>query len=235
MTRIIAARKDPALSARVVSCWPLLYTQGPDPNLDRPAHVRAASSLALVGERLALVQDDAHFIALIDPVSRDVDSITLPAGPGGLRQFDDVRRTKHLKLDLEACLIVPDEETGRDTLISFGSGSKSARESIILVGDLLSDEPRIELFNAAELYRALRRTTDFAGSDLNIEGALYARGKIRLFGRGNGKIRDGLLPLDATCEIDWQGLKRHLYDPRFAPPSPEHKKVRSASFGPKSG
>jgi hypothetical protein len=40
------ATPDPALEARVLSRTPLRYAEGADPDLDRPAHVRAGSSLA---------------------------------------------------------------------------------------------------------------------------------------------------------------------------------------------
>ena len=42
--------------------------------------------------------------------------------------FDDVRGNKKLKLDLEACIVLPD---GR--LVAFGSGSSPQREKIVTV------------------------------------------------------------------------------------------------------
>ncbi len=68
MTRI-AAHRDPALRARIVRKVPLVYAAGADPALDRPAHVRAGSGLAWIGGVLAVMQDDANFIALADPVT----------------------------------------------------------------------------------------------------------------------------------------------------------------------
>ncbi len=57
--------------ARVLSRRPLRYDDGADATRDRPAHVRAGSGCAFVdipgvGRRLAVVQDDAHFIALVN-------------------------------------------------------------------------------------------------------------------------------------------------------------------------
>ena len=40
MTARITSRPDPRLSATVLSRAPLLYSDGPDPSMDRPAHVR---------------------------------------------------------------------------------------------------------------------------------------------------------------------------------------------------
>jgi hypothetical protein len=45
--------------------------------------VRAGSSLSWFGDRLALIQDDANFLVLIEPHSLQVDPIPLPAGEGG--------------------------------------------------------------------------------------------------------------------------------------------------------
>ena len=57
------------------------YAAGVDSSLDRPGHIRAGSGLAWVGDRLAVVQDDANFIALVDPTTGLADSIVLPSIP----------------------------------------------------------------------------------------------------------------------------------------------------------
>jgi hypothetical protein len=64
-----------------------------------------------------------------------------------------------------------------------------------------------------ELYATLRAETAFSGSDMNIEGALYLGGVIRLFGRSNGEAKDGLLPIDATCDLSWSALRGHIAKP----------------------
>ena len=195
------------------------YAAGADDALDRPAFVRAASSMAWVGGRVALVQDDANFVALVDPGTGLADAITLPAGKDNLRQFDDGRGNKKYKLDLEAMARVP--VTDGTLLLAFGSGSKSRRETVMALRfDGRSARPTPQepsLVALPALYAALRGTETFAGSDMNIEGALHLDGKIRLFGRGNGKAKDGLLPLDATCDLEWPVLQAHIGDPGRAP------------------
>jgi len=42
-----------------------------------------------------VVQDDANFIAVIDPQIWQVRAIPLPAGERGVRQFDDLRGNSH--------------------------------------------------------------------------------------------------------------------------------------------
>src|SRR5262245_23940276 len=98
---------DPALQATLLECTPLLYTAGASSELDRPAYVRAGSSLHSHGDAFVLVQDDANFVALVRPDSWRVDAWTLPAGANARRQFDDVRGNKADKLDLEAAIILP--------------------------------------------------------------------------------------------------------------------------------
>jgi hypothetical protein len=205
----ITAALDPALAARVIRSIPLRYADGADPSLDRPAHVRSASGIVRFGGRIAVIQDDANFIALIDPDTGLADAITLPAGEGGLRQFDDLRGNKRFKLDLESCVVIG------DTLIAFGSGSLPARERVVAVrgGDA-------RVIDASALYARLRAAGEFSGSELNVEGAAVLGGTLRLFNRGNGAPRDGRLPVNASCDVDLAAFLAYLDG---APaPSPAH-------------
>ena len=213
--RILSVR-DPALQAHIVRRVPMHYTDGADDELDRPGHVRAASSVAWIGNRIALVQDDANFIALVDPATGSADAITLPAGKDDARTFDVVRGNKKHKLDLEAMTRVP-MATGA-MLVAFGSGSKKRRENVLTLR-FAGRQPRpqhdhMALVPLPDLYAALRAERQFAGSEMNIEGALYLDGMIRLFGRGNGEARDDMSPMDATCDINWRELAAHIASPQ---------------------
>src|SRR5687768_6481183 len=120
---------------------PLLYGEGPCSDDDRPAHVRAASGLVWWGGELALVQDDAAFLALCQPAGGGVRSVALPRGPGGHRQFDDARGNKADKLDLEAVF------TAGELLVGLGSGATPARRRA-----LLYDRAGARIADAGELY-----------------------------------------------------------------------------------
>ena len=214
------------LVARIIRRTALMYREGADSSLDRPAHIRAASGVGRVGRHLVVVQDDANFLALVDPNDGRAESVPLPAGPGGLRQFDDQRGNKKHKLDLESCITVG---RGRDAmLVAFGSGSTRSRERVLvargldaLAGRLDSAAPSVQIIEAPELYVALREARDFAGSELNIEGAvLIDERELRLFGRGNGAPRDGWLPINATCSFDWLDLWAYLGDRSLPLPGP---------------
>ena len=158
--------------------------------------MRAASSATFVGGRLAIVQDDASFIALVDPrdPNAPVESIALP-DQDGARQFDDARGNKHQKLDLEASCVVD------GVLLAFGSGSTSHRARV-LYGE--------RLIHAQDLFVALRLNGDFAGSELNIEGVVRVGDRLRLFNRGNGAPRGDRQPVNATCDLELAALLKHL-------------------------
>jgi hypothetical protein len=104
--------------------------------------------------------------------------VLLPAGRGGRRTFAEASGTKHLKMDLEACVLLPDRR-----LVAFGSGSSPRREHVVV----LSPEPVAQVLPAGALFAELRRWTDAVGFELNIEGAVLQGERLRLLQRGNGR------------------------------------------------
>lgn len=189
---VIVARVDPGLSAWVGDLRPLVYDDGGSPVEDRPAHVRAASAVRRWGHRLVIVQDDVNVLAIRDDAG-ETTPVLLPIGPGGRRVFDDLVGNKKDKLDLEASAVLPD---GR--LVVFGSGSSPARERIVVLSEDLT--PRI--VEASALYAVLRADAGFAGSELNVEGALVKGDALLLVQRGNGARRGGVEPVDAIGELE---------------------------------
>jgi hypothetical protein len=234
--RKVSANHDDALEATIVRRLPMHYADGPDESLDRPGHVRAASSLAWIGNRVAVAQDDANFIALVDPKTGLADAVTLPAGKGDLRQFDDSRDNKKHKLDLEAMTQVPTDDG--TLLLAFGSGTKKRRQSVMMLEfSGKSTRPTAgtpTLVALPDWYGALREATDFSGSDMNIEGALFVDGCIRLFSRSNGKAEGDLVPIDATCDVSWSELQAHLSDPD-AHPVPSMDRITQYTIGEVNG
>lgn len=206
----------PSLGARVVSRAALFYRLGGDAALDRPAHVRAGSALVRLGAgRFAIVQDDASFVAVIDGVgvarsdgSRAelvVRDVPLPS-QDGVRQFDDTRGNKRLKLDLEACLALDDGAL----LVAFGSGSTALRERVVLVDHPGERDARVVVVEARALYAQMHAEPVFCGSELNVEGAAVSGPDVLFFQRGNGACRDERAPVDATARIDRGALVAYL-------------------------
>lgn len=191
---------SPELRLTVERTIPLRYRDGAAPALDRPAFVRAGSGVTWWGGRLAVVQDDTAFVALVDPATGIAEGVPLPVADG-VRQFGVARGNKKRKPDLESVLSLPD---GR--LLAFGSGSTSARERLLVMGE--DQLPR--WIDASPLYRALRAEPTFAGSELNIEGAALLGDRVRLFQRGNGAVVDGVEPLNATVDLSLQELLDEL-------------------------
>ena len=207
------------LVARVVRRVEMRYVGGADPTSDRPAHVRAASGIAWVGATLAVIQDDANFIALVDPATGLAESVALPPGPGGRRLFDDARGNKAQKTDHEAVTVVAADDG--PLLLALGSGSMPRRESIALVAGLDRGRPIAQTFVVPRFYAGLRACVSFAGSELNVEGAIAVDSRLRLFGRGNGARFRDVRPVNATCDLDWTALRAHVEDPnRVPPPTP---------------
>lgn len=173
------ATHDLPLDVRVTHRHPLLYQDGPDASLDRPPHVRAGSALARLGDSLIVVQDDALFLAVVDPSTFAVRDIPLPA-TDGIRTFGEQRGNKSDKLDLESCFI------DGDVLFALGSGGKPVREQIIVASDLHGATPIIAKGHADALYAALWAMPEVIGAELNIEGAVVHNDQVLLFQRGNG-------------------------------------------------
>ncbi len=230
MARHLTALRHPGLEAHVTRRLAMIYDEGPSDAEDRPPHVRAASGLSAFKEYLAVIQDDANWLALIDADDR-IRAWPLPPGPSGARVFSSERGNKHEKFDLEVCIIMPGKD-GHE-LIGFASGSHLGREWILrvcentsfgaaLTGAPLHAQARTELeaefLDATRFYEALRANKTFSGAGLNIEGAVAVDDdRIVLFQRGNAPAKDGLEPVDATAEVPWRALAAHLADPEDVP------------------
>lgn len=211
---LLRAAHDPRLAARVTARWRLDYTAGPP---GAPPHVRAASGVAAVGPYLAVVQDDANWLALLDVAARAVHAVPLPPGPGGHRLFDDRVAPKRLKLDLEACVALP----GEPVALAFGSGSLPPRERVVMLR-LERDRPALAdvlIKDAAPLYAALRAALDPGGGELNLEGAAVVGDRLRLFHRGNTAVRQPGAPAGASCDVSLAALRAWL-DGAAPPPTP---------------
>jgi hypothetical protein len=65
--------------------------------------------------------------------------------------------------------------------------------------------------------------SEFAGSELNVEGAVVLGDHLRLFGRGNGASRDGVGAANATCDLELSVFLEHLLAPDRSPvPDPRN-------------
>ncbi len=156
-----------------------------------------------------ILQDDVSALAVLDPSTGSTQPILLPAGPNGARVFDDERGNRKFKLDLEACIVLPDSR-----LVALGSGSSPHREKIVIVA--AGKGALAQQFSGSDLYANLRVHADARGARLNIEGAVVQGRWLRLLQRGHGKR--GLEPWNAILDVPLDRFMGWL-DGRNAVPS----------------
>jgi hypothetical protein len=186
----LEARFDARGVAVLDALEPLVYERAPSDGL--PPHVRSASALRRYAGGLVIVQDDVNALA-VGGDGATLRPVLLPPHESGQRVFDDTLGNKHLKLDLEACVILPD---GR--FVAFGSGSLPARENLVVWNG--RDAPVVVA--AAGFYRAVRAAVPQGEARLNVEGAVIDRAMLRLFHRGNDTPREGSTPVNAILAVE---------------------------------
>jgi hypothetical protein len=194
------------LTARIVSRRPLRYRGGADPALDRPAHLRAASGLTYAGAALVVVQDDAAFLGVVDPVTGLVDDVALPAGAGGRRIFDAGLGNKADKPDLEAVF------ADGDTVVAFGSGGPLPARRVVVTWRR-GEAPRV--VPAGRFLDALAAACLPGATALNLEGAAIADGALWIANRGGDHAGGDVSP-DAIVRVDLAGWRGWLADPEAA-------------------
>jgi hypothetical protein len=215
----LTARFEAGRAATLDELVPLYYER---PAEGLPAHVRSGSALRRFKDRLVIVQDDVQALAVRD-ASGAVRPVPLPPHPSGQRVFDDTLGNKNDKLDLEACVVLPD---GR--LVAFGSGSLPAREQLVV---WRGDEAPV-LVSAGALYRELRATIVEPGQRLNIEGAVVSASRLTLFHRGNDTRMAGHRPMNAIAELNGTAFASWLDGRAGVPPV---TKITTVDLGEERG
>lgn len=218
----VTARVDSALCAVLVDVEELLFSDGADPVSDHPAHVRAGSAIRHWRRRIVVVQDDVHVLALQDDTERYAP-LLLPPGSDGRRVFGKATGNKSRKMDLEACVTLPD---GR--LLALGSGSRPERERLVVV----TPDLEVRVVEARDLFARFLSTPEFSGSELNIEGAIVVEEALRLLQRGNGAPRGDILPVNAMGDLPLDAFLRWL---DFGGSVPELRNVRQYDLGSVGG
>jgi hypothetical protein len=141
------------------------------------AFLSAASGLVVRGNRLCVVGDDAHHVALFDLDDR---------APGKLVELiagdlpSDAPQRKRVKPDFEILVALPG--TDGDRLLALGSGSTAQRMRGAIVDLPASGQaPVVRLIDLKPLFAALARLVP----ELNLEGAVLSGDRLLLFNRGN--------------------------------------------------
>jgi len=190
---MIEPRLDPSMKARVVARRALRY----DVDLSRQVGwewVRAGSALARFGKRLAIVQDDALWLAWWNERG-ELHAEPLPVSGAPERLFDD----KRAKPDFEAAVVLGER------LLVLGSGSLPSRERVAV----LEATGAARVVEARELYAALRALPELTGGTLNVEGALLDGSRVTLYSRGNAAALSSA-GFDLSVELEAAELLRYL-------------------------
>lgn len=161
---------------------------GVETSLVRELPVAAASGVVRVGDRLFVIADDEHRLAVLNTDGSFValvpfSDVVPPA---------DVAERKRAKPDLEALALAG------GALVGIGSGSTPRRRRgftwrVDPTGELAETPEPLDL---GPLYDRLERDIP----DLNIEGATVAGDRLLLFQRGNGPAG-----VNAVASLSWRG------------------------------
>lgn len=188
-----------------------------------PAHLSAASGLVKSGDRLFVVADDEHHLAVFDLSHREPGRL-VPIFDGALPLRHKAR--KAAKPDCEALLVLPAfAGYPHGALMVMGSGSRPSRQR----GALLA-------LDAAGAIQGSARPVDLAPlldplrdrvPDLNIEGALVHGDTLSLLQRGNGAAA-----VNARIGLSWPELHRWLAE---AGPAPEAASITRFELGAVDG
>ena len=132
-------------------------------------HYPSASSLALVGDRLYVIGDDAPWLLVLDRDHRPVDSLRLFAST-------TARIPKPIKADLETSAFISIHDTGY--LYAISSFSTPVRNRVLCLATGNDSHPRL-ISNHSASFRLP------AVSQLNIEGATFVQDRLVLSNRAN--------------------------------------------------
>jgi hypothetical protein len=212
----LTARFDANGAAALYGLEPLVYARAVD---GLPPYVRSASALRRFAHRLVIVQDDVLAFAARDDAGV-VEAVLLPPHASGRRVFDDTLGNKHEKLDLEACVVLPD-----GPFVAFGSGSTAAREQLVV----WNGRTPPALLRASSFYAELRAAVTKGGAWLNVEGAVVRGRRLALLHRGNDSRGAGV---NAIAELDRAAFAAWVAG---AAASPRVERVTTVDLGDAGG
>lgn len=182
-------------------------------------HLSAASGLVKLGNRLFVVTDDEHHLAMFDLSNREPGRL-IPMFDGALPLRHQAR--KAAKPDCEALLVLPafgDYPNG--ALMAMGSGSRPSRyRGALLALDAAGEiQGAVRILDLTSLLAPLHEHF----SDLNIEGAFVQGDTLSLLQRGNSGSA-----VNARIDLRWLDLQRWL---TAAGPAPEPASITRFELG----
>jgi len=225
----VTATQDDSLSARVVQSHNLTYSAADLPDVPaRLAQGLSASQIVQLVNRLALVQDQANCLVLVDLESHEAWNQSL-SPDAEATDLDDV------PMDLEACAAVPGSDAQK--FVAFGSGAGTSHEWVAIIDwRTPSNPPRVILHEIPEFFQTLRDFKDgFDGTALNVEGTLFVDDDtMRFFFQRTATGTNGERMADAAVDVPWELLELYLRDPTRMP-APPPQNLTHYDFGTLNG
>ena len=142
--------------------------------------IPSGSGLALLGDTLYIVGDDAPYVYKMNQRQEGFSRI----GIKGIVEMGQLRIPKEVKPDLEGAVFM--NLRGRRRLVAFGSGSMSPERDWLLVMDPRNPDSQ-RMMRISGLYEGLRERTQTEPEDWNIEGVTVAEDSVMLLNRGNNR------------------------------------------------
>ncbi|MFG6430994.1 DUF6929 family protein [Roseateles sp. LYH14W] len=166
-----------------------------------PDHLSAASGLVQVGQRLFVVADDEHMLAVFELSGYNFGQLHRPFD-GQLP--DKPKARKAAKPDLEALVHLPPwPGCPQGALLAIGSGSRPQRQraALLAYGEAGEVHSAVRQIDLSPLYAPLLARHE----QLNIEGAFVAAGHFCLLQRG---IQAS--PVNVLISYDWPAMQAWL-------------------------
>lgn len=148
----------------------------------------SGSSLDYYNGKIYLTGDDARYISIMDTDFNEIDGIPL---------FDhnQARIPKKEKRDIETSCLV--NINGQDTLLLFGSGSRTKRKKLFLIPldteEVLEAEDSMEPKDSVFIGKFIGKLYENGIDDVNIEGSTTTKTHLILSNRGNKTNPDNFI------------------------------------------
>ena len=183
------------------------------------SHLSAASGLVKSGNRLFVVTDDEHHVAMFDLSNREPGRL-IPIFDGELPLRHKAR--KAAKPDCEALLMLPAFSAyPNGALMAMGSGSRPSRHrgALLALDAAGGVQVPVRILDLTALLAPLHDHFP----DLNIEGAFVQGDTLSLLQRGNSGSA-----INARIDLSWVDLQRWL---TAAGPAPEPASITRFELG----
>lgn len=146
-------------------------------------NIPGASGMGISNEGIYIAGDNSPYLYILDHRGNQLSKHLIYPD----HDFANGEIPKILKPDFEALEVIKGDPY--DTILIFGSGSKSPKRDI-MVRVVLADNPRVNTYSLVGFYDQLRNLPIMQGHELNIEAVAHYDQRLLLFNRGKNLMLD---------------------------------------------